>query len=244
MIEKILHTTTIQKHGTIYIPERIKKIIGTDIIYFMNLNNNIMIQSSSKPIKHPGTVLDTSRIGQGGIVTIHKRVRDLLNVNIGNDIIFVQKDDDIIVQSSVKKEEDIFLLRKVEIATELICKLYENNFIEDAFIVGPVATGTVTKKSEIGIVIVNPLFESTIEFFFLQINFPEEDKKTQIPSYEEIISDFNPIVGQIVEFLENTGVRSYLSEKELTPEVGPEPVIYQTYKGELIQIWEIGRAHV
>ncbi len=120
---------------------------------------------------------------------------------------------------------------KIEKSLEIICQLYQNNFIEDAYIVGSVAKGTAKSGSDIDILIINPIFQKEIEFFFLQIGLEEKD-----PAYDKIMSEYHPIVKQIVEFLENIGIRTIIKEGVKTI-FKDETAVFQTYKGELIQIW-------
>lgn len=50
---------------------------------------------------------------------------------------------------------------KLEKTTELLCLLYRQNLITEAYIVGSVARGAVEEKSDIDIFIINPEFEET-----------------------------------------------------------------------------------
>lgn len=53
---------------------------------------------------------------------------------------------------------------KIEKSLEIICLLYKENLITDAYIVGSVAAGTARKESDIDIMIINPIFIRLGEF--------------------------------------------------------------------------------
>lgn len=53
------------------------------------------------------------------------------------------------------------IYNKLEKTVELICLLYRQNLITDAYIVGSVARGTAKEKSDIDIFLINPGFEET-----------------------------------------------------------------------------------
>lgn len=238
MTEKIISISTINKVKNTVISVELRKLldvkIGEEIVWIQK-NNRVTIHSYRKPTS-PGIILGMSKIASSSAASVPTKVRDKLGLEIGSDIIFALDEEtgDIFVQSSVLTDE--IFSHKLEVALEIICQLYSHKLIGDAYIVGSVATKTAKKESDIDIVIIDPLFETVIEFFFLQIEY-EEDKSHGKIYYEQEVSDLNPAVRKIVELLENIGVRSYLGEKELKPGVGPEAIIYQKYKDELIQIW-------
>lgn len=56
---------------------------------------------------------------------------------------------------------DNIICSKLEKTAELISLLYRQNLITDAYIVGSVARGTTTNRSDIDIFLINPKFEET-----------------------------------------------------------------------------------
>ena len=59
-------------------------------------------------------------------------------------------------------DEDI-IKRKIQKAIELICQLYKDELITDAYIVGSVANGSARKESDIDILLIHPSFEERSE---------------------------------------------------------------------------------
>jgi len=57
---------------------------------------------------------------------------------------------------------DQIIYNKLEIAVELICRLYKQDLITDAYIVGSVAIGTAKETSDIDIYLINPEFKKHI----------------------------------------------------------------------------------
>lgn len=55
--------------------------------------------------------------------------------------------------------DDKIIQDKIERSLEIICPLYRENLIIDAYIIGSVAKGTAKKESDIDILVINPLFE-------------------------------------------------------------------------------------
>ncbi len=58
-------------------------------------------------------------------------------------------------------KQDQIIYNKPEKAIELICLLYGQNIITDAYIIVPVTKGTTEKTSDIDIFVINPEFEET-----------------------------------------------------------------------------------
>lgn len=52
---------------------------------------------------------------------------------------------------------------KIEKSIELLCQLYRNNLITDAYIIGSTVSGTARKESDIDITIINPEFEVNMD---------------------------------------------------------------------------------
>lgn len=104
---------------------------------------------------------------------------------------------------------------KILKALELICPLYQNNLISEAFIVGSVAKGTATKDSDIDIYLVNPQFQS------YDIELKENTKEL--------------LIQKIVDLLKNLGVdfdvSYYQEEKDSFYDFE-----YQLYKNEVVHI--------
>lgn len=112
---------------------------------------------------------------------------------------------------------------KVKKALEIICKLYENNYIHNAFIVGSVAEGTASESSDVDIVILNPLFKSTDDRIY-----PEHP---------------DPIIRDIANFLKNSRITFRFIKLPQYEEIYIEELIegywYQLYKNEIFQITTI-----
>ena len=102
---------------------------------------------------------------------------------------------------------------KIERSLEIICPLYRENLITDAYIIGSVAKGTAKKESDIDILIINPLFEA-----YLEELSPDEELEN---------------IKKVVDKLKDMGVQFKLIAKE-------KEVIfnfwYQLYKDELFHI--------
>lgn len=133
------------------------------------------------------------------------------------------------------------LHHKLEVALELICQLYNNNnLITDAYIIGSVVTGIATKGDpDIVIVIINHSFKKLIEFNFLHLVYEQDSTYGKI-NYkkilpEMILSEYNENITKVIEFLENIGVRTMVIPLEHKGVY--EPQIFQTYKGQLIEMW-------
>ena len=113
--------------------------------------------------------------------------------------------DDNIIQDKTIQD-------KIERSLEIICPLYRENLITDAYIIGSVAKGTVKKESDIDILIVNPLFEA-----YLEELSPDEELEN---------------IKKVVDKLKDMGIQFKFLEKE--------KVIfkfwYQLYKDELFHI--------
>jgi predicted nucleotidyltransferase len=54
--------------------------------------------------------------------------------------------------------DEKIIKHKIEKSLEIICPLYKEILITDAYIVGSVARGTAKKESDIDIMIINPIF--------------------------------------------------------------------------------------
>lgn len=89
------------------------------------------------------------------------------------------------------KMDDDIIRNKVQRAIELICPLYKEKLITDAFIIGSVARGTASEYSDIDIYIVNPEFKKQKYSYDIQL----------IPGIEE-----NIYTNKIIEHLEGFGV--------------------------------------
>ena len=62
------------------------------------------------------------------------------------------------------REFDNIIRTKIEKSVELICQLYGDNLITDAYIIGSTAKWSAKKESDIDIVIINPKFEFNLEY--------------------------------------------------------------------------------
>ncbi len=102
---------------------------------------------------------------------------------------------------------------KIERSLEIICPLYRENLITDAYIIGSVAKGTAKRESDIDILIINPLFEA-----YLEELSPDEELEN---------------IKKVVDKLKDMGIQFKLIAKE-------KEVIfnfwYQLYKDELFHI--------
>ena len=102
---------------------------------------------------------------------------------------------------------------KIEKSAELICRLYRDNLITDAYIIGSIAKGTVRKESDIDILLINPKFEFSMEYMS-----PDEESEN---------------LKKVVDKLKNIGTKFKLIERE-------KDLIYrfwyQLYKEEMFHI--------
>jgi len=109
--------------------------------------------------------------------------------------------------------DDKIIQDKIERSLDIICPLYRENLITDAYIIGSVAKGTVKKESDIDILIINPLFEA-----YLEELSPDEELEN---------------IKKVVDKLKDMGIQFKLIKKE-------KEVIfqfwYQLYKNELFHI--------
>lgn len=101
---------------------------------------------------------------------------------------------------------DQIIYNKLEIAVELICRLYKQDLITDAYIVGSVVRGTAKETSDIDIYVINPEFKKHI------ISVDPEQKEESVK--------------KLVDYLKTIGV-----EFKLLPK-GDIEHWYQFYKGE------------
>lgn len=111
---------------------------------------------------------------------------------------------------------------RIEKAIELICPLYKNNLITDAYIVGSLAKGTSRKESDIDILIINPILLSAADIPPIPTVLPysqsEEEKTVELLQLN------------ITKTLQNTGVEF----KEI--DLKDIRLWYQFYKGEIFHI--------
>ena len=68
---------------------------------------------------------------------------------------------------------------KIEKSIDLICPLYENDLITDAFIVGSVAKGTAKPESDIDIILVNPIMLNAADLPPLSTVLPYTQSKEE-----------------------------------------------------------------
>lgn len=101
---------------------------------------------------------------------------------------------------------DQIIYNKLEIAVELICRLYKQGLITDAYIVGSVVRGTAKETSDIDVYVINPDFKKQI------ISVGPEQKEESVK--------------KLVDYLKTIGV-----EFKLLPKRDIEHW-YQFYKGE------------
>jgi predicted nucleotidyltransferase len=117
--------------------------------------------------------------------------------------------------------DEIIILR-IEKAIELICPLYKEDLITDAYIVGSLAKGTSRKGSDIDILIVNPNLWSAADIQPTPIVLPYPQ------SEEEKIVETLQL--DITRTLQNIGVEfKEMSLKDIM-------LWYQLYKGEIFHI--------
>ena len=118
--------------------------------------------------------------------------------------------------------DDKITKEKIEKSIDLICPLYENNLITDAFIVGSVAKGTAKPESDIDIILVNPIMHNASDLPPLPIILPyiQSKEEEQLELLRLSISNTLKCIG--VEF----------------KEIGLKDIIlwYQLYKGEIFHI--------
>lgn len=69
-------------------------------------------------------------------------------------------------------------INKITKTFELVCPMFKENLIEQAFIVGSVAKGNVKEDSDIDVYLINPLFE--YQFNTHQIDLPPSHHKDDI----------------------------------------------------------------
>jgi predicted nucleotidyltransferase len=102
---------------------------------------------------------------------------------------------------------------KLQKSIWLVCQLYRDNLITEAYIIGSVAKGTARKESDIDILIINPKFEASMEYMS-----PDEESEN---------------LKKVVDKLKNIGAKFKLIEKE-------KDFIYrfwyQLYKEEIFHI--------
>jgi predicted nucleotidyltransferase len=109
--------------------------------------------------------------------------------------------------------DDKIIQGKIERSLEIICPLYRENLITDAYIIGSLAKGIIKKESDIDILIINPSFEAYCEELS-----PDEELEN---------------IKKVVVKLKDMGAQFKLIEKE------KEFIFkfwYQLYKGELFHI--------
>ncbi len=102
---------------------------------------------------------------------------------------------------------------KIERSLWIICPLYRENLITDAYLIGSVANGTARKESDIDILIINPSFEA-----YLEDLSPDEGLEN---------------IKKVVDKLKDMGVQFKIIEKE-------KGVVFklwhQLYNGELFHV--------
>ena len=111
---------------------------------------------------------------------------------------------------------------KIEKSIDLICPLYENDLITDAFIVGSVAKGTARPESDIDIILVNPIMHDAADLPPLPIVLPytQSREEEQLELLRLLIANTLKDIG--VEFKE-------IELKDII-------LWYQLYKGEIFHI--------
>lgn len=131
--------------------------------------------------------------------------------------------------------QDETIREKIEKSIELICSLYKNDLITDAYIVGSLIKGTARKESDIDIIIINPILHTAADMPPFPIVLPY----TQ--SEEEKITESLRL--NIASVLQNIGVEfKEISLKDIY-------LWYQLYRGELFHIMtqntnKIGAPHI
>ena len=124
------------------------------------------------------------------------------------------------------------IYHKLEIATDLICQLYNQNIITDAIIFGSVAKGTATEESDIDIYLIHPEFQDEDNLHIDKILL-ESVLKSQFYSEEQrntILEYWKPTF-DLIKKLKDIGIEfKDISRKELGT------FTYQLYKGELFHL--------
>ncbi len=85
---------------------------------------------------------------------------------------------------------DDIVRRKIENAIDLVCPLYVNNLITDAYIIGSVARCEARKDSDIDIIIINPIFE-----FYMDDLGPDEDSE----NLKKVVDKLKDIGAQFIQ---------------------------------------------
>lgn len=116
---------------------------------------------------------------------------------------------------------------KIERSLELICPLYKDSLITDAYIIGSVATGTARKESDIDIIIINPDFIMDAADLppFLPLPIGED-----INSLSEKEKRRESLRKQIVKKLNDIGVEFKLIYRK------EDFLWYQLYKGDIFHL--------
>lgn len=117
---------------------------------------------------------------------------------------------------------DEIVIIRIEKAIELICPLYKNNLITDAYIVGSLTKGTSRKESDIDILIINPILLSAADIP------PTPTVLPYTQSEEEKIMELLQL--SITGTLQDIGVEF----KEIC--LKDIKLWYQFYKGEIFHI--------
>ena len=104
---------------------------------------------------------------------------------------------------------------KIEKALELVCPLFKDGLITDAYLVGSIAEGKATNFSDIDINLINPLFEINPSFPVFDL-MPEEK--------------YSPNIKKIVDYLKQFGIEFKMIKRKNID------FWYQFYKGELFHI--------
>ena len=115
--------------------------------------------------------------------------------------------------SKIYQTDDDIIKRKIENTIDILCPLYKNNLITDAYIIGSVAQGNARKESDIDIVIVNPEFQ-----FYADDLGPDEEGKN---------------LKEVVDKLKDIGVEFKFIERE---KYYKHKFWYQLYKNEIFHI--------
>lgn len=109
--------------------------------------------------------------------------------------------------------DDKITHNKIEKSLKIICPLYKENLITDAYIIGSVAKGTAREESDIDILIINPLFEAYLE----ELN-PDGELEN---------------IKNVVDKLKDMGVQFKLVERRKD---GATKFWYEIYNDELFHI--------
>ena len=127
-------------------------------------------------------------------------------------------------------DEDI-IKHKIEITIDLICRLYREELITQAFIVGSVAKGTARKESDIDIYIINPLFQELVEVgpIFEWQSIPPPYPGEMESNVEKLFALWRANI-DLVHTLKDIGVEFKQIERK------EEVFWYQLYRGELFHI--------